>query len=608
MKSILKVLRYIFPKYWSYATLNFVFVLLSVVFGLFSFTMVIPFLDVLFGNAEFVQNPVPFELTKEAVSHNFNYYMSQVVIQYGKSAALAYVSIFVVVAVMLKTGFLYAAKLVMPPLYSGVIYDIRNDLFDKILNLPISYYSEERKGDIISRMTGDMHVIEASVIRSLDVVFKEPVTILIYLITLIILSPQLTLFVLIMLPVTALLIGGVGKNLRKSSTKAQDNLGELIALLEEALGGLKIIKSFNAEKKVYKRFWDINSNYRRWVIKLLRRNDLASPLSEFLGTAVVVFVLYYGGSMVINGEDNVLSPGALISFIVIFSQILNPAKSFSTAYYNIQKGMASIIRIEKILDAKSNIIEKEDAQIVQGFSEAIRYENVSFKYVDDLVLKNVSLEIPKGSTLALVGQSGSGKSTMADLLPRFYDVTEGRITLDGKDIRDCKIDSLRSVMGIVNQESILFNDTIFNNIAFGVASATEEQVIEAAKIANAHDFIMETPNGYQTNIGDRGGKLSGGQRQRLSIARAILANPPIMILDEATSALDTESEKIVQESLHNLMKNRTSLIIAHRLSTIMHADKICVMQEGVIVEEGSHEELIALDGYYKKLHDTQTFA
>lgn len=607
MRLLGEILKYVFPKYWKNAALNFMFILLMVVFGLFSFTMVIPFLQVLFNDQPVVADKLPFAFSMSVIQNNFNYYLNQVILNYGKANALLYVSIFVVIAVFFKTGFWYAARYVMAPLRVGAIKDIRNNIYKKVLSLPLSYFSDERKGDIISRMTNDLHEIENSIIRSIDVIFKEPISIIISLVVLVYMSPQLTLFVFVLLPVSGFIIGRLGSSLRKNSMDAQNKLGDLLALIEETLGGLRIIKAFVAERKMNQKFRDENQIYASIMIRMWRRRDLAGPLSEFLGTVVMVLVLWFGGRLVLGGDSKMTGPG-LIGFIVIFSQIINPAKAFSDAFYNIQKGIASGQRIDDVMVALEKIKDSQNAREIQSFNHEIVYDNVHFKYVNEPVINGLSLKIPKGHTIALVGQSGSGKSTLVDLLPRFYDVENGSISIDGINIKDLKIDHLRKLMGVVNQESILFNDTIFNNIAFGVENATMEQVLEAAQIANAHEFIKEMPEGYQSNIGDRGTKLSGGQRQRISIARAILANPPIMILDEATSALDTESEKLVQESLTRLMQNRTSIVIAHRLSTVVHADLICVLSDGQIVEQGTHRELIAMNGYYKKLHEAQMFA
>jgi subfamily B ATP-binding cassette protein MsbA len=481
---------------------------------------------------------------------------------------------------------------------------MRNLLYRKVVDLPLGYFTEEKKGDIISKMTNDVNEIEISIIRSLEMFFRDPIIIIIHLIGLIYISPQLTLFVLLILPLTGGVIGRVGKNLRKTSFKGQTKMGIILTMIEETIGGLRVIKAFNAENKVISRFESMNSFYSLLMKKMWRRRDLASPLSEFLGTVVVVLVLWYGGNLIFAGKGN-LGPEALIAYIGIFYMIINPAKSFSNAYYNVLKGLASADRVDTILNAENPIKVSAGAKIIESFNHDIEFRNVSFKYQDDWVLKNINLTIKKGMTVALVGQSGSGKSTMVDLIPRFWDVTEGEILIDGVNIKDYDIASLRNLMGNVNQDPILFNDTFYNNIAFGVDGAKMEDVVNAAKIANAHDFIIATPNGYHTNVGDRGSKLSGGQRQRVSIARAILKNPPIMILDEATSALDTESERLVQDAIDNLMKHRTSIVIAHRLSTIRKADLICVLHEGEIVERGKHDELLELNGYYARLHSMQ---
>ena len=605
MNKFSKILRYVYP-YWKNALTNFIMIFFSVVFGLGSFTLMIPFLGILFNTQPLITENIPLEFSIESISHNFNYFLSQQIINDGHHVALLTVSIFLIILVFLKTGFIYAAKYTIAPLRNGVVKDIRNHIYSKILNLQLAYFSEQKKGNIIARVTGDVQEIEVSVIRSLDAILRDPITIIVFLFFLITISPQLTLFVFILLPVSGIVIGLIGKNLRKESKKAQDKMGLLISIIEETLSGLRIIKAFNAQEKANNNFNDENNWYTNIMIKMWRRRDLAVPISEFLGTVVLVALIYYGGSLILKKEIN-LSPQEFIGFLVVFSQIITPAKSLSNAYYDIQKGMASADRIDDILKEEVTIVDKEDAKKITAFKNSIEYNNVSFKYIDDDVLKNINLKIEKGKTVALVGQSGSGKSTLVDLLPRFYNINQGDIIIDGSSIKDYKISNLRGLMGIVNQEPILFNDTIYNNIAFGVESVTKDEVIAAAKVANAHDFILETPNGYETNIGDRGSKLSGGQRQRISIARAVLANPPILILDEATSALDTESERLVQDALSNLMKNRTSLVIAHRLSTIVSADEICVLHEGRIVERGTHHELITGDGVYKKLYEVQSF-
>jgi subfamily B ATP-binding cassette protein MsbA len=499
------------------------------------------------------------------------------------------------------------AKFFLASIRSGVVRDIREQVYKKILVLPLSFYSEEKKGDIISRITGDVQEVEWSIMNSLEMVFRDPISIVLSLVFMVTINAELTLFSFILLPISGLIIGKIGKSLKRTSSKLQIRMGELLSNVEETLGGLRIIKAFNAEKSANKGFQGINEIYRNTMLRMFRKRDLASPLSEFLGAVVMVILVWYGGKMVIDPAVD-FSAEEFIGYIVLFSQLLNPAKSLSTAYYNIQKGAASTERIEMVLQAENNIKDQPTSLPINTFKDSIEYKNLSFAYEKTKVLKNINLKVSKGKTVALVGQSGGGKSTLVDLLPRFYDPVEGGIMIDGKDIRDYKIKDLRALMGIVSQRSILFNDTIFNNIALGVENPSREAVIEAAKIANAHEFIEKMPEGYETNIGDGGGKLSGGQQQRISIARAVLKNPPIMILDEATSALDTESEKLVQDALYKLMENRTSIVIAHRLSTIQHADEIIVMQDGEIVERGDHDNLIAQGGVYRKLTDLQAFA
>ena len=569
--------------------------------------MVIPFLGILFDNQPLVENPVEFAFNAEAIKEYFYYFLSQIIINNGAREALLLVSILVVIFVFFKTVLQYGSNYVMAPLRNGVVRDIRNKLNEKILELQLSYFTEERKGDLISRMTSDVQEVEVSVVRSLNNAIKAPITMIVYLVVLFMMSPFLSFFVLILLPISGAVIGRIGKSLRRKSVKGQSKLGLILSYIEETLFGLRIIKAFNSEKKINQRFVDENNSYTRLMNKIWRRKDLAGPFSEFMATIVIIIIMWYGGSMVLNQNFSML-PQTFIAYLVIFSQIIPPSKDLSTAYYNLQRGLASLDRINEILEADTTINEKPNAISINDFTDKVEYKNLTFKYIEDYVLKNVNLKIEKGKTVALVGQSGSGKSTLVDLLPRFYDVHEGEILIDGNNIRDLKVKDLRNLMGIVSQESILFNDTIYNNIAFGMESANEEQIIEAAKVANAHEFILQTENGYQTNIGDRGSKLSGGQRQRISIARAVLKNPPILILDEATSALDTESEKLVQDALFKLMKNRTSIVIAHRLSTIRDANEICVMHEGEIVERGQHNDLIKKQGVYKKLHDLQIFA
>lgn len=603
MKRFFILLSYVKP-YWFNAILNGIFNILGSIFSLFSLAMVIPFLGILFGTQEPVRESMPLEFSINSIQHNFNYILTQQIDKNGPSSALLLVTIIVILTSLLKNLSIFLANYFMAPIRNGVIQDIRNKLYHKILNLPLSFFTNEKKGDIITRMSSDVQEVEWSIMSSIEMIFRDPVTILIYVLTLFFMSYKLTLFALILLPISGFIIGRVGKNLRKQSNQGQRRIGNIISVVEETLSGIRIIKGFNSEDKMYQRFKNMNHFYTRLMIKLFRRRYLASPLSEFLGTIVLVSLMYFGGSLVLNKQTNLTSQ-QFIAYLVIFSQIINPAKAFSQAYYNIQKGMASLDRIHQIFNADIKIYEDSDAIDIKEFKDKIEFKNVSFKYENEYVLKNISFTIKKGEMIALVGPSGAGKSTIADLIPRFFDVTEGDILIDGISIKKLKIKDLRNLMGIVTQQPILFNDTIFRNIAFGENSATEEQVFEAAKIANAYEFIMEYPNNLYTNIGDSGDKLSGGQKQRLSIARAILKNPPILILDEATSSLDTESERLVQDALNKLMKNRTSIVIAHRLSTIVNANKIFVINKGTIVEQGTHEELLAKNGLYKKLHDIQ---
>lgn len=605
MKKFLRVLKYLVP-FWPKVSTSLFFNLLSILFGLFSITMVIPFLGILFNiNPMVVTKPV-FELSTKGIEQTYYYYMSQIIVHYGKVGALAYVCVTVVVMFLFKNTTQYLGLYFLAPVRTGVVRDVRKGLYQKILELPMSYFSDEKKGDIISRMTSDVNEIEQSIIRSLDFFFREPMLIITYIVALVVMSPSLTVFALILLPLSGIVIGRIGRSLRQTSLKGQKKLGILVTIIEETLGGLRVIKAFSAEDKMLHRFSNVNDLYTRLQIGMWRRRDLASPISEFLGIFVMIILLWFGGRIVMS-NNGALQPQVFIGYLVVFSQIINPAKGITTAYYNVVKGMASVDRIESILYAESHIKEKPNAVSLSSFNHKIEFINVSFRYEKDYVLKDINLTVEKGKTVALVGQSGAGKTTLVDLLPRFYDIEEGEILIDGIPIKDLKIKDLRQLMGNVNQDPILFNDNFFNNIAFGVDYATEEDVINAAKVANAHEFIVKTKNKYQTNIGDRGSKLSGGQRQRVSIARAVLRNPPIMILDEATSALDSESERLVQDALTNLMKNRTSLVIAHRLSTVQHADEICVLHQGRIVERGRHLELIEKNGHYKRLHDLQMF-
>ena len=570
--------------------------------------MVIPFLNVLFGQQQ-VYEKVAWTFSVKAALTNFNYFLSQYIIDHGKIPALTYICVLIVILFFLKNLFRYLAMYFISPIRNGVVRDLRNKMYNKILFLPLTYFSEERKGDLMSRMTSDVQEIEWSIMQSLEVIFREPLTVGLYLATMVIMSPQLSLFVFILLPIAGLLIGQIGKSLRRTSSKSQAKMGVLLSAIEETLSGLRIVKAFTAEPFFQKKFYKLNDEYRKLMIRLYRKRDLTSPLSEFLGAVVMVIVIYFGGKLVLDEAES-LEPSVFIYFIVIFSQLIPPAKSFSEAYSNVQRGLASVERINKILDAEITIADKEHAIQLTDFNHSIEYRDVSFAYHkggSGWVLKNIDLKIEKGKTIALVGQSGSGKTTLVDLLPRFYDLEHGEILVDGENINAYKLNDLRGNMGIVNQESILFNDTIFNNIAFGLDNISIADVENAAKIANAHDFIMQMQDGYQTNVGDRGGRLSGGQRQRISIARAILKNPPILILDEATSALDTESERLVQDAITNLMKNRTTLVVAHRLSTIKHADEIIVMQQGEIIERGTHLQLLDKGGVYKKLYELQAF-
>lgn len=604
MKEFLLLIKRFIPPYKWQVVLNFLFNLLSAIFGAFSFGLMIPALEILFGAREMIYTKSDLAFSLESLTSNVNYHITQIIEKSGQQTALVYIGIFIIFSVLLKVGFAYLASFKMISLRNGVVRDIRSLLYTKILSLPLGYFTEEKKGDIIARMTGDVQEVENSIMNSLEMMFKNPVIIIISLIVMVYMSWSLTLFVLVLMPLAGFLIGRIGRSLKKQSTRGQNKLGEILSIIEEDLSGLRVIKAFNGEKKASRRFEKENHNYLFIMNQLMWRRHLAHPMSEFLGTITMVIVLWYGGQLILNNEGS-LSAAEFIGYLVFFYSIINPAKAFSQALYSVEKGMASMHRIDRILGARSNIVEKPDASTTGPFKDKIEYRNVSFSYDSKKVLKNISLEIRKGKTIALVGQSGSGKSTMVDLLPRFWDVTEGEILIDGTDIRDMTLKSLRMLIGNVNQDPILFNDTIFNNIAFGVEHASAEEVVNAAKIANAHNFIMETENGYETTIGDRGDKLSGGQKQRLSIARAILSNPPILILDEATSALDTESEKLVQEAITHLMKNRTSLVIAHRLSTIRNADMICVLHKGRMVEQGSHKKLLQSGGRYKKLYEMQ---
>jgi ATP-binding cassette, subfamily B, bacterial MsbA len=609
MKKLWKILRFALP-YKGHALLNILFNIFGVLFGLVSLTLLVPILQILFKLTELV-TVAPPPITWDKITNtglltdNLKYFIGQYIAEYGEAHILLVICVALVILFFLKNFFRYMAMFFLAPVRNGVVKDIRNILYKKMLNLPLGYYSEQRKGDLMARLTTDVQEVEWSVMSSLEMMFREPFQIIFYLGAMLLMSPQLTLFVLIMLPLSGLIIGQIGKSLKRTSVKGQRQMGELLNIIEETISGLRIIKAFNAIGYSQQKFEETNTNYFRLMNRLYRKRDLASPLSEFLGVIVMVVVLTYGGNLVFSASKT-LSAEVFLTFLVTFSQILNPAKAVVQAIYNIQKGAASIDRIHKVLDAEETITQKTDAIEHKVFENQIEYRNVCFQYEKDEVLKNINLTIPKGKTVALVGTSGGGKSTMVDLLPRFYDVVGGEILIDGIPITDLVISDLRGMMGIVSQETILFNGSLYENIAFGLENVKLEDVVSAAKVANAHEFIDQLELGYETNIGDRGVKLSGGQRQRISIARAVLKNPPILILDEATSALDTESERLVQDALTNLMKNRTSIVIAHRLSTIQHADEIVVMQKGEIVERGNHSDLLEKNGVYKKLNEMQT--
>jgi ATP-binding cassette subfamily B protein/subfamily B ATP-binding cassette protein MsbA len=607
MNGIITILKRFLPPYKKYVVLSFLFNLLTALLNVFSLATIIPILQVLFKVNDKVFEFIPWE-TKgvsliDIVLNNGNWYMARLIETHGGSTTLLFLAIALIVMTLFKTGTAYFGSYFTIPIRTGVVKDIRNKINDKILVLPIGFFSEERKGDILARISGDVNEVENSVMSSLDMLFKNPILILIYLITMIVLSWQLTLFVFVVLPIMGYVMGTVGKSLKRSSFEAQNKWGELMSQIEETLSGLRIIKAFNAESKISKRFYTGSDTFRKMSNRIARRQYLAHPMSEFLGTLTIAIVLWFGGSLILSG-NGIIDAATFIYYLTIFYSIINPIKEFSRSAYAVQRGLASMERIDKILEAQNDITEIQHPQKL-SFKNNIHYRNVWFKYNKEWVLKGIDLKIEKGKTVALVGQSGSGKSTMTDLLSRFYDIQEGGVFIDNINIKDVTLHDLRSKIGYVTQEAILFNDTFFNNIAFGLKETTPEEVIEAAKVANAHEFIMATQHGYQTNIGDRGGKLSGGQRQRISIARAVLKNPEILILDEATSALDTDSERLVQDALEKLMRNRTTIVIAHRLSTIKNADEIYVLKEGQIIESGGHNSLYELNGYYTKLCNMQ---
>lgn len=615
----LKLIRRFVPPYKGEMAANIFFNLLSTILSLFSFAAIIPVLQILFGLSETTAQPIDMSTVTSlsgwlsAVKNNLYFWMESQIAVHGGGYMLFVLGTFLVVMTGFKCFTAWMANFYMVPIRTGVLRDLRKSLYDKVVSLPIGYFTEERKGDVMSRMTNDVNEVEASIMAALDVLFKDPIMLLIYLITLFCISWQLTLFVLVLLPVAGLLIGRVGRSLKRASQHGQEQNAEILTQIDETLGGLRVVKAFNAEDKLKLRFLNLINDTRRTFNRINRRYYLAHPVSEFLGTALIAVILWFGGILILS-DHSTIDAATFIYYLVIFYSIINPAKDLSKAGYGVRKGMASLERIDKILNTQSNIVEQTDPKPLHAFCDRIEYRDVCFSYREDVpVLRHINLSIRKGQMVALVGQSGSGKTTLADLLPRFYDPVSGTITIDGTDIRDVSTYDLRALMGNVNQEAILFNDTFYNNITFGVDTTqpapngqTWQQAVEAAaRIANAHDFIMATPQGYATLIGDRGSRLSGGQRQRISIARAILKNPPILILDEATSALDTESEKAVQQALEHLMKDRTTLVVAHRLSTIRNADLICVMHEGEIVEQGRHADLLALNGYYRRLVDMQ---
>lgn len=607
MKDFIVILRRFVPPYKKYLVLTIVFNILSALLNIFSFAALIPILQILFqtedGERVTEYMPMTFDNLKEAATNNVDYYVTMLIDSVGQTTTLLIIGLFLVVTTFLKTGMYFLSSAVVIPMRTGIVRDLRNTIYKKVTSLPMGFFTQERKGDIIARITGDVSTVENSIMTSLDMMFKNPILIITYFITLLVISWQLTLFTLVFVPVMGFIMGRIGRKLKAGSLKAQNLWSDTMSQVEETLGGLRIIKAFCAEEKMNKRFQDINDEHRNQLIRVGVRQCLAHPMSEFLGTMMIVIVLWFGGILVLN--EMALTGPTFIYYMVILYSIINPLKEFSKAGYSIPVGLASVERIDKILHAENHIKEIERPVRPEAFCHEIEFRDVGFRYAEKWILRHINLTIRKGQTVALVGQSGGGKSTLVDLIPRYYDVQEGEVLIDGVNVKDMGIRDLRSLIGNVNQEAILFNDTFRNNITFGVDSATQEEIDRAAKIANAYDFIMESESGYETSIGDRGSRLSGGQRQRISIARAILKNPPILILDEATSALDTESERLVQDALTKLMRTRTTVAVAHRLSTIKNADEICVLHEGEIVERGTHQQLIEKDGYYKRLNDMQ---
>ena len=607
MKEFLNVLRRFVPPYKKYLVLSVIFNILSAILNIFSFAALIPILQILFqtSDAETATSLMAWDWSniQTVLMNNMNYYVNGLIAEWGQTTTLLFIGLFLAVTTFLKTGAYFLSAATIIPIRTGVVRDIRNQVYQKITSLPLGFFSEERKGDIIARMSGDVQEIENSIMSSLEMLFKNPILIISYFAALLFISWQLTLFTLAIVPIMGWFMGWVGRKLKQDSIKAQALWSDTMSQVEETLGGLRIIKAFCAEGKMNRRFDQINTAYRNDIMRVNIRQSSAHPMSEFLGTIMIVIVLWFGGVLVLN--THTLSGPIFIYYMVMLYSIINPLKDFSKAGYNIPKGLASMERVDKILMAENTIKEVTRPKRLPSFEHQIEFKNVSFRYGEQWILKDINLTIPKGKTIAIVGQSGSGKSTLVDLIPRYYDVQEGEVLIDGINVKDLGIHDLRQLIGNVNQEAILFNDTFRNNISFGVDNATDEQIEEAARIANAYDFIMASEACFDTNIGDRGGRLSGGQRQRVSIARAILKNPPILILDEATSALDTESERLVQDALERLMKTRTTVAIAHRLSTIKNADETCVLHEGRIVERGTHDELLNIDGYYKKLHEMQ---